>query len=352
MKRPSTRCLALSALTGLVCLLPACAPEAPSANPAPADAAASPSAATVGGATITLADVDARLQRDEPDTWQQFYEARRRTLATLVNERLLDDEARQQGVSVDSLVARRYAALRDITDSDVEGFYQQNEARMGAPLDSLRGRIRDYLEQGQQQRAVAGYVSELRQAADVQIHLDPPRVAIGVSADERVLGPATAPVTIVEYSDFECPYCVRAQPAVTQILETYGDRVRLVFRDFPLRMHDNAHLAAQAARCAGEQERFWDYHDVLFENYRALRPADLQRYAAELDLDLAPFADCLDSGRYAEAVDADAASGAQFGVSGTPAFFINGRLLSGAQPFAAFQQVIDEELALAGGDSQ
>ena len=146
------------------------------------------------------------------------------------------------------------------------------------------------------------------------------------------------------YRTTMCPYCGRAQPAVQQVLRTYGDRVRLVFRDFPLKMHRNASAAAQAGLCAQEQGRFWEYHDTLFAHQRQLRPDDLRRYAANLQLDTAAFDACLESDRYATAIDADLASGEQHGVSGTPAFFINGRRLSGAQPFAAFQQLIDDEL--------
>ena len=133
-----------------------------------------------------------------------------------------------------------------------------------------------------------------------------------------------------------------------QVLTTYGDRVRLVYRDFPLLMHEHAHLAAQAGQCAHEQGRFWEYHDVLFANARQLRAEDLKRHAAAAGLDAARFDACLASGRFAAGVDADLASGEEHGVSGTPAFFVNGRLLSGAQPFAAFQQIIDDELRGAG----
>ena len=178
--------------------------------------------------------------------------------------------------------------------------------------------------------------------------LEPPRVTLDITDDEPAKGPEDAPIVLVEYSDFQCPYCARAQPSVAQVLQTYGDKVRLVFRDFPLAMHDNAQLAAEAGQCAAEQGQFWEYHDVLFANARALAASDLQQYATDLGLDMIPFNSCLESGRHTNGVQADLASGQARGVSGTPAFFINGRLLSGAQPFSAFQKIIDEELEQSG----
>lgn len=336
---PISRTFTWARVLTCVTLLAACA-QPPSASTPEA-------AATVGTHAISMADVDARVQQQEPDAWQQMYEARRRALSSLIDEKLLAEQAANLGISVDSLIAREVtASVPAVTDEDVSQFFAQNEARMGGQsLDTLRDQIHEYLEGQNARQARFAYVAGLREATSVDILLQPPRVQIETSADESSRGPVDAPILIVEYSDFECPYCMRAQPALQQVLETYGDKVRLVFRDFPLRIHDNAHLAAQASRCAGDQGKFWEYHDVLFDNIRALRSDDLQRYAADLSLDEAAFSDCLQSGRHAEAVNNDLQSGQRYGVSGTPAFFINGRLLSGAQPFANFQQIIDEELA-------
>ena len=132
-------------------------------------------------------------------------------------------------------------------------------------------------------------------------------------------------------------------------MDTYGDKIRLVFRDFPLPFHDNAHIASEAAQCAHEQGKFWDYHDKLFENQRALEPDNLKQYAADLELDTTAFNTCLDSREFKADVEQDHQDGQQYGVSGTPAFFINGRFISGAQPFEAFARIIDEELELASG---
>ena len=165
--------------------------------------------------------------------------------------------------------------------------------------------------------------------------------------DDPVKGSDNAPVTIIEFSDFQCPYCGKFyEETLPQITETYIEtgKVKLVFRDFPLNFHQYAQKASEAAECADEQGKFWEYHNILFENQDALTIDDLKQYASDLNLDTEQFNECLDSGKYEEEVKSDMEDGSSYGVSGTPAFFINGQLLSGAQPFSAFQSVIEQEL--------
>ncbi|MFH1326849.1 MAG: thioredoxin domain-containing protein [archaeon] len=166
--------------------------------------------------------------------------------------------------------------------------------------------------------------------------------------DDDVLGDEDAPVTMIEFSDYECPFCGRHfTQTYNQIKQAYVDtgKVKIVFRDFPLSFHQSAQKAAEAAECAGEQEKYWEMHDKLFENQQSLDISSLKRYAQEIGLNSAEFNACLDSGQMAAEVKKDFADGQAVGVRGTPAFFINGKLLSGAQPFSAFQQAIDVELA-------
>jgi len=167
--------------------------------------------------------------------------------------------------------------------------------------------------------------------------------------DDPAQGPECAPVTIIEFSDFECSFCaLYVNDTLPLILETYGDQVRYVFRDFPIASkHPHAQKAAEAAQCAFEQGKFWEYHDILFQNQDALDLPDLQRYATDLGLDESAFNLCLDSGKYAEEVQKDFDDGLDYGVTGAPTFFINGRRVAGAKPFATFQIIIEEELAKA-----
>lgn len=332
-----------AALAPVLCLVAGCAQPGPPAVEV---------AATVGDNSITLEQVDAHIRLTEPDSWQALFDARQRAVGRLIDEQLLTDAAAASGTDVETMLAEQTdAGVVPVSDEEIEVFFRQNEQRMGGQaLEEMSERIHEFLTDRQVRAARHTYLAQLREQAGVTILLETPRVQIEVAADEPARGPVDAPIVVVEYSDFECPYCVRAQPSIAQVLEAYGDRVRHVYRDFPLAMHEYANIAAQAAQCAAEQEQFWAYHDVLFANARELRPEDLHSYAAEIGLNADQFSQCLQSGRHAEGVMADMASGQAHGVSGTPAFFINGRLISGAQPFAAFQQIIDQELEAAGAN--
>ena len=166
--------------------------------------------------------------------------------------------------------------------------------------------------------------------------------------DDPMMGDANAPVTIVEFSDFECPFCGKFySETLRQLKNEYIDtgKVKLIYRDFPLDFHQNAQKAAEAAECADDQEKFWEMHDVIFENQRSLSVSSLKQFAGQIGLDTGEFNSCLDSGKHSGEVQNDFREGASYGVSGTPSFFINGIQLVGAQPFSAFKQIIDSQLA-------
>jgi len=162
---------------------------------------------------------------------------------------------------------------------------------------------------------------------------------------ENSLGPENAKVTIEEYSDFECPFCGRAEPTIKQVLEKYPNDVKLVYKHFPLPSHKSAWKAAEASECAVYQGKFWEYHDKLFENQKELYVPMLKDYARQIGLNGDIFDRCLDSGMTFGKVKADQNEGQEKGVSGTPAFFVNGKLISGAQPFSVFDAAVSAELA-------
>lgn len=171
--------------------------------------------------------------------------------------------------------------------------------------------------------------------------------------EDPFFGSPDAAVTIIEYSDFQCPYCARAVPVLNQIKSTYGNAVRIVYKDFPLGFHQFAQKAAEAGQCANEQGRFWELHDIMFANQGSLDVASIKGYASSLGLDTNQFNSCLDSGKYASEVQQDVNSGKAAGVSGTPTFFVNGKKIVGAQPFSEFKKIIDAELdgvRLSGAD--
>ncbi len=301
--------------------------------------------AIVAGKPIAVSDVDELVRAQLMDLRAREYQLRSQALDALITQELLAKEAAARGVTPEALHKAEVEDKAVVTDADAKAYYDANKARIGAgtsEADAL-GQIKSGLAQQRQAERRAAFARELRKKYDVKVLLDPYRVPVEVGT-APVRGNPKAPVTVVEFSDFQCPFCVRSRPTVTKVRETYGDKVRWVFRHFPLEFHAQAEKAGEAAACAGEQGKFWQMHDLLWTNTAKLQVPDLKAHAATLGLDTAKFGQCLDSGKYAGLVHSDQEAGQSYGVSGTPAFFVNGRPLVGAQPFDAFAQVIDDEL--------
>ena len=306
--------------------------------------AAPPAVAIVAGKPIEASAVDDLVRAQLMDLRAREHQLRSQALDALVTQALLEKEAAARGVTPEALHKAEVEDKALVTDADAKSYYEANKARFGtaSEADALR-QVKAGLGQQRQAERRAALSRDLRRKYEVKILLEPYRVPVEVGS-APVRGNPKAPVTVVEFSDFQCPYCVRARPTVNRVREAYGDRVRWVFRHFPLDFHAQAEKAGEAAACAGEQGKFWEMHDHLWANTAKLQVADLKAHAATLGLDAARFGQCLDSGRHAGLVEADLEAGQGYGVSGTPAFFVNGRPLVGAQPFDAFAQVIDDEL--------
>jgi protein-disulfide isomerase len=231
-----------------------------------------------------------------------------------------------------------------VTDAEVDAFYEQNKDRIGdAPPADIKVRIKEFLTDQKKQEAAQAYVAQLRRTHRAVVLLEPPRVQ--VEALGFLKGPENAPITIIEFADYECGYCGRARDSMREVMAKYPGKIRLVFRDFPLSFHPNATPAAIAARCAGAQGKFWEMHNLLFDHQSELTTENFMKWAGELGLDLTQFEACGQDPRVKAQVDADLEAGSAVGVSGTPAFFVNGVSLSGAQPVDAFVQIIERELA-------
>ena len=332
------------AVTLVMLAVPAWA-QAPAASPAP-----SPTVATVDGEPITHADLESLLGSRLYELRNQEYTLKRRALDEAVARRLFRIEAQRRGVSEEELERVEVKAkVAPVTDEDKRALYEENKARLtGMPEAEALGRAGEFLVQQRERERRVAFVGELRAKSAVKVLLDPPRYEVSVD-DDPSRGPADAAVTIVEFSDFECPFCSRAVAVVKQIEERYGKNVRVVFRDLPLtQIHQHAAKAAEAASCAHEHGKFWEFHDVLFANQSALGLEDLKKHAAAVGIPAEPFAACLASGKYEDEWKKDSTAAAAAGVTSTPAFLINGRLLTGAQPLTAFVEVIDEELDRAG----
>jgi protein-disulfide isomerase len=308
--------------------------------------------ATVGNVPITLADVDAKAMQAPASQFGAsklvfaLFEARRNAIDEIAGEKLIDMEAKARGTATAELIDKEITSkIQTVTDADVVAWFNANPSRVqGASLDQVKAPIRSLLTQQRSALAYESFVEQLKLKTPVRVTLEPPRQKIE-TAGSPYQGPSNAPIELVEFSDFQCPFCFRAHPTVKQVMNTYGNKVRFVYRNYPLPNHPNARPAAEAAQCANEQGQFWAYHDRLFADQSKLGNNDLKASAAALGMDAEKFNSCFDSHKYKARVDADMQAGNEAGVNGTPAFFINGRLLSGAQPYDEFKKVIDEELA-------
>jgi len=309
----------------------------------------SPTAAVVEGRTITVGDVDAAIkdelfaERFPAQREVVLYDARKAALDQMVDDAVLERAARGSGLAPEAWLEQETQRLDPVTDEQIDEFWKQYEDRIprDRPEEQVRSDIRAYLAEEHGKSILAG----LREASKVRIVLARPRHQVATTGTPR--GQPDAPVTIVEFSDFQCPFCLRATSIMQELLTRYPEQLRIYYRHLPLPNHPRARDAAIASVCAERQGRFWAYHDRLFADPGAMSPADLRARAEALDLDLAAFDACMTSEQAASRVDADVAAANALGVSGTPVFFVNGVRLTGAQPVEKFVVVIDEELAAA-----
>lgn len=303
--------------------------------------------ATVGSRTITRGELEDQVRAKLIELDNQRYDALREGLDEMIAEELVKQEAKDRGMSVDALQkAEIQDKVKAPTDEEIQKVYEDNKAQLkGQTLDQVKPQILQYLNGQRSQERLSAYIEELKAKHKTSIALKPPLVDVATAGRPERGGGAKAPVTIIEFSDYQCPFCKRAEDSVNKVMQVYGDKVRLVYRDFPLPMHPNARPASEAAACANAQGKYWEYHAKLFENQGQLGEEKLKQYAKDLALDSAKFDDCLAKKPFKAAIDQDIADGGKVGVTGTPAFFINGRMLSGAQPFEKFKEVIDDEIA-------
>lgn len=309
--------------------------------------------ALVNGREIRQREVDQLLIAQVMPLEEQLYAIRKAALENLILTALLEQAAEHRGVSLQELRKMLTAGNVEVRLAEVENEYAENFSAFGAMSpDEARERLRLDLETRARLAKYKQAVTELRRSAAVEIYLDEPRWPWFVTADNSpVLGPEGGPVTIIEFADFQCPYCRESQRVVQQVLKAYGNEVRLIFKHLPLDVHSAAFNASRAAFCAGEQDRFWEYHDALF-GLEILDADNLRRAAGELGLSLKAFDACVDSEVSREAVARDKREAARWGISGTPTFIVNGKMIRGATDFETFKHLIEQERTSARARSQ
>jgi protein-disulfide isomerase len=314
-------------------------------------------AASVDGKVISNADVEKPIAADLAKLEAQIYELKKNKLDALIDEQLLTQEASRRGVTTAALVQAEITSKSSTaTDEEVAVYYGANQAKLQKDLNAWRDQIRAFLNAQRTTERRAAFLAQLRAQHKVEVHLKAPPIfrAEIATAGAYSKGPARAPIELVEFSDFHCPFCKRVEPTVEQVLKKYEGKIRFVYKDFPIdSLHPQARAAAEAARCAGEQGKYWEFHGKVYAGPADASPATMQAYANDVGVDPAKFETCRSTRKYQTQVQADIAEGTKLGVNGTPGFFINGRFLSGAQPLEAFTKIIDEELqAGAAGASR
>jgi protein-disulfide isomerase len=305
--------------------------------------------AKIGDEVITSAELEAMVGPSLVKLRQDIYDATVAQLKQQIFDRLVDEQAAAAGLSrAEYLQQEVDAKVGEIDEGEIVKVMSMYRSRL--PQDDAQARAQVVQALTQQQTAVrqAALMERLFAEADVEILLEPPRVQIAVTEGTPSRGPASAPVVMVEYTDYQCPYCARVQPTLDQLMERYEGKLRHVFKNLPLPMHAEAQLAGEAALCAGDQDKYWELHDWMFANQRSINRDSMLAEAAELGMDTERFAACIDRGTYTEQVDADMREARSFGITGTPGFLINGRVLTGAQPIENFEAIIDEELRRRG----
>jgi protein-disulfide isomerase len=266
---------------------------------------------------------------------------------------VIDEAAKKANLPADVYLARELKSKNPVTEADAQKYYDAHKVGIdqqtgGKPFKDIKTLLIGALQRHDDRELRDAFIAKLRTDAHVKVALEEPRVSVA-SAGHPWTGGKDAPVTIVEFSDFQCPYCRSAEPVLKQVRAKYGDKVKLVYMDFPLGMHQHAMDAAVAGRCAAEQNKFWELHDAMFSDQSKLDVAGLKASAAKVGMDQAKFDACFDAKPGVNGIKSDQAQGEQLGVSGTPTFFVNGRELVGAESEQGFSDVIDDELSHPGG---
>lgn len=333
----------------LVLLLAAGAVGAQTVLPAANVSAAAvqePAIATFAGQAITASQLEAEAGTRLLKVRNEEYKIKAELARDMAFGKLQDAAALKLGIERLELYRQNVTAKAgEPAKEEVDDLLKRYRAQLPTDDTQARQQVVQFLQEQRTRAREQAWRRELLGDGGFRLLIEPPRARVSISAKDPARGSAGAPITVVEFSDFQCPFCSRVQSSVQRLQQVYGAKVRLVFKQYPLAMHQHARFAAEAALCAGQQGKFWEMHDWLFANQQKIAPEAIRAAAPELKLDPAEFGACLDQKTFAGKVDEDMKLGESLGVTGTPAFLVNGRLIEGAQPFEAFQEVIDDELA-------
>ncbi|MDO9183457.1 MAG: thioredoxin domain-containing protein [Bacteriovorax sp.] len=306
-------------------------------------------AAAIGSEQILDKDIEAGIESDLYEAEVKVFEIKFAKLQAMLLEKFMNPDPNKKGLSNDEFLTKFIAKGVVVTDPEIEKFIKDRQIPKDQLNPEIRERIKQYLEVEAKKLAVDKWISEKTKKTPVEVYLKKPqRPVFDVNIKEAPFkGAADAKVTIVEYSDFQCPFCSKAAVVVSELEKKYGNKVKVAFKNYPLPFHSQARLAAEAALCANEQspKLFWKMHDAMFADQTKLDKESLLASAKKIGTKEVEFKACLEATKYKAIIDNDMAEGQKLGIKSTPTFFINGKLISGAQPVEVFTEVIDEELA-------
>ncbi len=304
----------------------------------------------IDGVKLTSADIE----RERPSTLFHarniFYEGQKKAIVAFVDEYLLKRQAEKENVTVEQLLERHVNAViaKDPPEEALRVYYEGVDT--AEPYEAVREQILTHIHEVRLAKAKAAYLQSLRSQAKVELLLAPPRAELATK-EIPVRGTPNAPVTIVEYADYECPYCQQAEPTLRRLLAEYDGKIAFRYKDVPLPMHTHAEKASEAAHCASDQGKFWEFHDLLYTT-RQLDLSQLKAHASQLKLDSGAFDKCLDSGEKAAEVKSQLGEGQALGLEGTPSFFVNGRFVRGNLSDAEWRRIVDEEIAVSSAKAK
>lgn len=305
-------------------------------------------AAKIMGKDLTYDELLKGSEADIYEAQMKVYQIKMDRLKALVIKKLMEADPKYKGDN-EAYLEKMIAGKVKITDKEIMAFAKERNIPSAQLNDQFKDRIKQFLEREKKAKAIDMWVASKTKNNPVEVYLKKPSrpvadVKVGNAAS---FGDANAKVTIVEFSDFQCPYCSKAAKTLGEIKKKYGKKVRVAFKNYPLPFHSHAKIAAQAGLCANEQssDKFWKMHDAMFADQTKLMESGLIETSKKIGLDQKKFETCLKSGKYAKQVEAEMKEGQDVGVKSTPTFFVNGMLVSGAQPLSVFSEIIDEELA-------
>jgi protein-disulfide isomerase len=305
--------------------------------------------AQIAGHKITRTELQEREAGKLLQARYKYYQAEKDALTQLIEDELLEMQAAKENVTVEELLKRHVKVqLAEPTEDQLKFYYEGLGTE--EPYEAVRSKILDTVHQLRFSKEKASYVAQLRSQWGVTVELRQPSAQVDV-ANAPAKGVQTAPIRLVEFADYQCPYCQKVHADLKKLQQEMPGEILFVYKDFPLPNHNLAEKAAEASRCAEQQGKFWEFHDTLFERHR-LEVPDLKELARTLKLDGDRFDHCLDSGEEAAGIEKDVKEGERLGLSGTPSFFLNGHFLSGALTLAKLKDAVGEELAAQSARKQ